>query len=271
MLLKFLNQIAKRDLAARRAAVTTILESIGTPFAAQSALADGQAIHNLIVPLHDDNAPFFLVGAHYDAAADSPGANDNAAGAAIALLLLQITRMIRYRNGISLPLEFVFLDASKRDFLGSQLYLHETPAHHIAGMINLDLCGVGDTLLVATGKHSAHSILGAALAKAQSAPQSAAMRVDALPPGDDMPFEIAGVPTLSLSVAPEYDVEPMQTYAQTLHNGGGYVDVMPSVVQMLYNRAQDRPEVVQEAAMRQVMMFTIAILNALREAQTEAS
>jgi hypothetical protein len=65
--------------------------SAGLTFGKQIYMADGRAYRNLDVEIPGKSKPFeiVVVGAHYDSAVGTPGANDNASGIAAVLALLR--------------------------------------------------------------------------------------------------------------------------------------------------------------------------------------
>lgn len=55
----------------------------------ESLGAAGSDAQNIVLELHGDSAARVIVGAHYDSAPGTPGANDNASGVAAALMLAE--------------------------------------------------------------------------------------------------------------------------------------------------------------------------------------
>ena len=65
-----------------------------------------------------NGAPLILVGAHYDAHGDLPGADDNASGVAV---LLALGRMLQYERALNGPVELVAFTLEERTHLGAGL------------------------------------------------------------------------------------------------------------------------------------------------------
>ncbi|MBI2205601.1 MAG: M20/M25/M40 family metallo-hydrolase [Candidatus Rokubacteria bacterium] len=83
--------------------------------------------------------------AHHDAVPGSPGANDNAVAVAILLTLLERLapkppRRIRVR--------LLFTAAEELGYLGARAYVADTPVDDVLGVLSLELCGIGDSLVV---------------------------------------------------------------------------------------------------------------------------
>jgi Zn-dependent M28 family amino/carboxypeptidase len=65
---------------------------------------DGSSAANIILELPGQSSDTVVIGAHYDSAPGTPGANDNASGVAVGLYLAKQLSLARYRN----TLRFVF-------------------------------------------------------------------------------------------------------------------------------------------------------------------
>ncbi|MEN6545520.1 MAG: M28 family peptidase [Armatimonadia bacterium] len=119
-------------------------------------LWNGKSSENLIATKRGD-AKLLVIGAHYDSVAASPGANDNASGAAVMLELARL--LIREKN--TPTIKFVAFGAEEGRYTngksvkgtgrtGSRAYVQSlNPAERksIIAMINMDMVGAGsDTL-----------------------------------------------------------------------------------------------------------------------------
>ena len=83
-----------------------------------------------------------VVGGHYDSVAEGPGANDNASGTAVVIELARSLRHRAARDGLC----FVAFGAEELGLWGSLRFvegLSEEQRREMAGMINLDMVGVG--------------------------------------------------------------------------------------------------------------------------------
>jgi len=88
-------------------------------------------------------ARVLVLCAHHDAVAGSPGANDNAA--AVGVLLHLIPRLpARIPRGWRVRL--LFTAAEEIDYLGARCYVADTPLSDVAGVLSLELCGIGDAV-----------------------------------------------------------------------------------------------------------------------------
>lgn len=106
------------------------------------------SVSNIIISLgsycDNPNANKIVLTAHYDAVWHSTGANDNAS--AITILLLFIEEVMK-RGKTSNLFEIVFLDREETGGKGCINYLSEY-GDNIKEIINLDTCGVGESIVV---------------------------------------------------------------------------------------------------------------------------
>ena len=97
---------------------------------------------NLSVDVGDGDRVLVLI-AHHDAVPGSPGANDNAA--AVGILLHLLPRLTVPRG---LRVRLLFTAAEELGYLGARAYVRDIPLGSIAGVLSLELCGIGDSLAV---------------------------------------------------------------------------------------------------------------------------
>lgn len=106
----------------------------------------GQTHQNLILNLpavrSDSQRPPILIGAHYDAVPDSPGADDNATGIAV---LLELARWFS-AHPCRFPIRLVAFDLEEYGLLGSDAYATELRQQNQALrlMLSLEMLGYCD-------------------------------------------------------------------------------------------------------------------------------
>jgi len=86
-----------------------------------------------------------IVGAHRDTVAAAPGANDNTSGVAAVLETAEVLKDVP----LGVTVRFVFFGAEEDGLYGSAEYVKHLERGRIIGMINLDMEGVGERLIVA--------------------------------------------------------------------------------------------------------------------------
>jgi hypothetical protein len=134
--------LESRDNAAREAAVARYLEKLSVPVARHVfATLEGRG-ENLSVDIGSGDRVLVLI-AHHDAVPGSPGANDNAAAVGILLHLLP-----RLTVPPTLRVRLLFTAAEELGYLGARVYVREMPLAGIVGVLSLELCGIGDSLVI---------------------------------------------------------------------------------------------------------------------------
>jgi hypothetical protein len=133
-----------RTTAEREDAVARWLDARGVPFSRHRfARAEG-AGQNFTVDVGQGERVLVLI-AHHDAVPGSPGANDNAAAVGILLTLLERLRAAPPRR---VRVRLLFAALEELGYLGARAYVADTPLHDVLGVVSLELCGVGDSLVL---------------------------------------------------------------------------------------------------------------------------
>ena len=282
-LLDIAAQLAQPELSARREAVLHLLSRAGLSHEVQTASAKPDTggfalfaqpapkaeveVQNIIVRPVEIAGPKLVIGAHYDAFPGSPGANDNASGMAVLLALAQELS----RSGCDKAVEVVFFDAEESGRAGSIAYLAECSSEEVADMVNLDVCGYGDTLCVRCMKKT--PLLRNFTDKARLR-RFDGEEVCYLPDSDDKTFTKAHIPALSVAMLPRWDsaiLPALKDYAN------GFLGIPPElreqvasmeIMSTLHGGPRDNPSYLSEAAMRRVLDFLLDALNAPEQKRT---
>jgi acetylornithine deacetylase/succinyl-diaminopimelate desuccinylase-like protein len=142
--MKLVPLLEGRDTAGREAAVARWLESRGVPFTRHRfARAEGHG-ENFAVEVGQGERVLVLI-AHHDAVPGSPGANDNAAAVAILLTLFERLSATPPQR---LRVRMLFTALEELGYLGARAYVADTALDDVVGVLSLELCGVGDSLVV---------------------------------------------------------------------------------------------------------------------------
>lgn len=251
-----LQRLATTDQAARRNELLALLREMDCPFHLfRESLADFQP-ENIVIRFQEEAPQRFVVGAHYDSVAGSTGANDN--GAAVCVLLAWLRSALH--RPPRFPLDIVFFDLEELGQIGSRAYLERFASEDMLAMINLDMCGVGDTLLLAPSLELKQSALCPSLLAAPPLGLRASRLVEELPPGDDLPFVYRGVPTLSVSMLPSDEIELLEE-AVTAWRQGQVPATMPKIAETFHNGCRDCIETIEVSAMQKVLIGLESILK----------
>ena len=254
-----LAELAQSDPAARRAALERILTAEGLAFTVQECEADEKrkAARNYLLPA-EGTAP--LLCAHYDAHAGSVGANDNAAALCI---LIALARELR-RRGTNVA--FAFFDGEESGHSGAKLYEAVRTAEHSV-IVNLDMCGYGDTLAVFARGSEKRPAARPFCDKARLTAHNGRL-VKYLPEGDDVCFSTRRQPVLSIAVMPRWDTKYLDAMAA---QGGGLLGRTPEfkmmvgqmeVASTMHGGFRDAVKWVQPEAMQQAYDYLLDALSA---------
>jgi Zn-dependent M28 family amino/carboxypeptidase len=121
------------------------LEQWGSP-SIQEFQAQGTALKNLILELPAAPARSqrslspVVIGAHYDAVPNSPGADDNATGVAV---LLELARAFA-QSPIRYPLRLIAFDLEEQGLAGSRYYVNSLQQEPLRLMMSLEMLGYCD-------------------------------------------------------------------------------------------------------------------------------
>jgi hypothetical protein len=133
-----------RSNADREAALLRWLQARNCPIARHRFETFEGRGENLSVDVgHGDR--IVVLAAHHDAVPGSPGANDNAASVAI---LLNLIERLAASPPTKVRLRFLFTAAEERGYLGARQYVLGANVAEIAGVLSLELCGIGDSVAI---------------------------------------------------------------------------------------------------------------------------
>jgi len=158
--------------------------------------------------------------AHHDAVPGSPGANDNAAAVAVLLTLLdRLPRLVRP----GLRVRVIFTAAEELGYLGARAWVREQSLADIAGVLSLELCGIGDSLAVwdAPGETPFLATVRAAFEARGLARDQGYHVVGRIPVfgSDHRAFAAVGIPAYGLSVMPVAHAAALRRFVLTPARG----------------------------------------------------
>jgi aminopeptidase YwaD len=141
-----------------------------------------------------------VVGGHYDSVPGSPGANDNASGTAVTMEAARVLAS----GPTARTVQFVLFAAEELGLYGSAAFAGSERRQGVVAMINSDMVGWGDRLMVGNSTGRDDGIV----ATAAQVAQRLGIQVNRTRAGnsDHTSFERAGVPSIFLhrGVDPHY-------------------------------------------------------------------
>lgn len=258
-----LNALAQKDPDSRRLALARILEARGLSYTLQEAepgFKHPRGIVNYLLTPGED-ALGLLLCAHYDAVPGSFGANDNAAALCI---LIELAGEVKRRK---LPVRFAFFDGEENGHAGSRLYAARLEKASLTGVINLDVCGFGDTIAVcAKGRETKPSLRPFCTRSILGKYNGQVLKY--LPGSDEASFAGSRIPAMSLCVVPRWDIQYLKAMAAY---GDGFLGHPPEFDMMLeqmevtttmHGGYRDHPQYVEQEAMEQVFSYLLEGITA---------
>ena len=206
IMMNWVRSIEGRSAEGRRSSITSWLDSLGVPYTlmsfdtAISHRGKAQAVSGTNIIVHiGTGVPTVVVGAHFDAVANSPGANDNGGGIAVVLMLIADARSRTWKGG----LEFVFFDQEEIGLVGSAVYVQRSVrrARHRA-MINLDVVGTGEVVYIGPVGGGDDDRVMRSIRRAARTTNLPIDERERYPASDHLSFARADLENISLSVMP---------------------------------------------------------------------
>ena len=215
---------------------------------------------NIIVRL-GQGTKRLVVGAHYDAFTDSPGANDNGSGVAVVLALIQHLKNIEWNYSV----DFCFFDQEEANLMGSKYYVNQfiMPKKHLA-MINLDVEGTGEEVFVGpVGSNT--RILMRYVHEAEQKTGFPLVEHSEYPGSDYESFAKYNLENISISIVPKGDGDRLSKFV----HDGYRVDSLdaPKVLGVMHT-VDDRSNLVSQASLKMSYEFTktlLVLLNGMRK------
>jgi Zn-dependent M28 family amino/carboxypeptidase len=204
--------IIGRSNQERQAALACYLEQHGWPFARHAfSTFEGQG-ENLSLDIGSGDRRLVLI-AHHDAIPGSPGANDNAAAVGI---LLHLRGRLDRRPPRRLQVRLLFTAAEELGYLGSRVYVDAVSTEGIVGVLSLELCGIGDALVVWDAGQESGFLrhVEAALDGLGRRRDDSYHIVGRIPVfgSDHRAFAAAGLPAYGLSAVPASEAEALRHF-----------------------------------------------------------
>lgn len=199
-----------------------------------------------------------VIGAHYDAADDSPGANDNGSGVSVALALLKHLLDTEWKYAV----EFCFFDQEEAGLAGSSSYVQQFMIRkkHLA-MINLDVEGTGEEVFVGPVGRNSQFLLPFVREAARRTNLAVAEAAD-FPESDQVVFDTMQLENIAISIVPQGDGDRLRRF---VHNGNKADSAgFPHVLGVMHT-IDDRSNLISPKALAASYEFVKTLLLLLNE------
>ena len=252
-----------RDNAAREAAVPRYLQHRGIAFSRHRfARPEGRG-ESFAVELGEGPRVLVLC-AHHDAVPGSPGANDNAA--AVGILLHLIPRLPpRIPRGWRVRL--LFTAAEELDYLGARAYVEDTPLTDVAGVLSLELCGIGDTPALWDAGEPTPFLEGViasleSIGLAREAGQRVVGRIPVFG-SDHRAFAAAGIPAYGFTMVPAAHAEALRRFVLSPLRSTVHSLIRRPPPFHTYHTSADTIETLEPSALHRAVAALTAVVSGL--------
>jgi Zn-dependent M28 family amino/carboxypeptidase len=200
-----------------------------------------------------------VIGAHYDAVrlADgrvTGGAVDNGAGAVIMTRVAETLRGQALRHRVRV----VLFDLEEVGLLGSQAYIAAEGAERVAAMVNVDIAAHGDAIVYGPASHNGNTQVYREFRQV-CAVHGPCIEFPAFPRSDDRSFQAAGVPNISIGIAPAVDAHQLWLLLNAGPNAGLREGWVPALMGIIHTPA-DTLAHVDPAAMQRLHDAVVALV-----------
>lgn len=250
---RHLETLALKDPDQRRQALAQVLEAEQLSYTLQEKKPDFKnprgTVNYILTPWQD--VPSLLFCAHYDAVPGSFGANDN--GAALCILI-DLAKELKEKG---IPARFAFFDGEETGNAGSKLYVSLADKQTITGVVNLDVCGFGDTLAIC-GKGNENKPSLRPFCDKNLLDKYNGQVLKYLPKSDEASFAGSRIPAISICMIPRWDIQylkAMATYGDGFLGRPPEFDMMMEQMEIsttMHGGYRDNPQSVEPEAMTQV-------------------
>jgi len=194
-----------------------------------------------------------VVGAHYDAAPDSPGANDNGSGVAVVLALINHLQVIEWNYGV----DFCFFDQEESGSIGSIFYIKQfvIPKKHFV-MINLEVEGSGEEVFVGPVGNSNRIVMRYVHEAAKKTGFPFVEHAE-FPSSDHDSFAKIHLENICISVVPRGDGDRLSKFVRQGYKSDS-LD-LPKIMGIIHT-VDDRSNAISQASLKMSYEFTKTLL-----------
>ena len=209
------TRLDQTSSSARFDALIALLRERDVSFAIQPFSAGGTEEHprvagrNVVIDVGTGDRDL-IVGAHADAVVLDDGSLGHAMvdnAAAVAVLVRVAAALQAY--ALQHRVRVVLFDLEELGLLGARYFVESLDPARVAGMVNLDIAGYGDTVLFGPSASPGNQRVHASVRQACADVGHECLEFAQFPPGDDRSFQAAGIPNVSLATLPRREAHQL--------------------------------------------------------------
>lgn len=251
--MKYVKKIAVTEQDERKNAILSVLDELEIPYEIHDTVRNEKPVSNIIVSMNPSDHRL-VIGAHWDSVNESTGANDNASSCSILL------RLCEHLRNTEKSVDLVFFDQEEAGCLGSKAYIEEIGAENISAMVNLDVCGHGQHVVIC-GKANVDNSAFGGIMTSSNLEKNGVNVLDWLPTGDDRSFASAQIPNISVCTLETGDLEVFRIVSAKIAAGQSLTEEENrafhgvEVLKTMHNGENDSISAVNQTAMDAVYAF----------------
>ena len=237
------RRLDQSSSADRFTAVLALLQERGLSFEIQSFAASrtggpGVDGRNVVIDIGTGDRDL-IVGAHADAVVLDDGSLghgmvDNAAAVAV---LIKVAAALR-KYGLRHRVRVVLFDLEELGLLGSRHFVESLDPGRVAGMVNLDIAGHGDTVIFGPSASAGNLRVYASVRQACAEAAHECLEFARFPTGDERSFQEAGIPNVSLATLPRLEAHQLWLVLNSGDEDAGFRDdFVPLILRTIHTSA----------------------------------
>jgi len=159
---------------------------------------------------------------------------DNAAAVAVLVRVAAALREypLQHRGRV------VLFDLEELGLLGSRHFVELLDPGRVAGMVNLDIAGRGDTVIFGPSASAGNQRVYASVRQACAEAAHECLEFARFPTGDDRSFQAAGIPNVSLATLPRLEAHQLWLWLNSGNDDAGLRDdFVPPILRTIHTSA----------------------------------
>lgn len=203
---------------------------------------------NVVVRMGPATGKAILLSAHYDAIVLPNGKLVDAVVDNAASVVAMIETAQRVAGRTKHPLIFLMTDQEELGLLGAKAFIEAHGTGDLAAVINADINAYGDTLMHGLNNGPQSADVTAAVRSVCAERALSCLDFPQYPPGDDVAFSAAGVPTVSLGFLPRAEAEKLKVFLRNPAEASRDPASLPPILGLIHT-ANDNIDHVQPATL----------------------
>ena len=202
-----------------------------------------------------------IVGAHADAVVLDDGSLGHGMvdNAAAVVVLIRVAEALQ-RYALQHRIRLVFFDLEELGLLGSRHFVESLDPSRVAGMVNLDIAGHGDTVIFGPSASDGNTRVYRAVRQVCAEAEHECLEFARFPVSDDRSFQSAGIPNVSLATLPRLEAHQLWLLLNAGDEDSGLRDgFVPDMLRTIHSPA-DTQQLLAPAGMTLAYNLVMRVL-----------